>query len=155
MIIQTNRLILRPFVKTDIEWYHDVAQHPDIKKWLCSLATSDKSINQEHVNVFSAGNDKDDFYYIITNKENEQLGFIIAIRISRYTVDVSYFLKEESRHQGYMHEALEALVPKMREKNYLYRFRMQIAIDNFSSLNVAKKFNPQILKKGNNFMCYI
>lgn len=155
MIIRTKRLILRPFVKTDIEWYYDMVQHPDVYKWLSALASPDKEIIQQHVDIFSTGNDKDDFYYVITNKDKEVLGFIIAIRITRHTIDVSCFLKEESRHQGYMHEALKALLPKIRETNYLYRFRMQVDKDNIASLNVAKKFNPQIIENEKNHMCYV
>ena len=155
MIIQTERLTLRPFEKTDITWYYDLVQHPDVAKWLCDLDSSDRSIVERHVDIFSKGNMKDDFYYVITNNNQEVLGFIIAIRLILTTIDASYFLKEEYRHKGYMNEALKALVPAIRKVNPYYRIRMEVDKENVASLNVVKKLNSNIVDKENKYMCWL
>ncbi len=155
MIIQTERLVLRPFEKDDVTWYYELVQDKELVERLKSLKVDSADEAVRDVELFSNGDFKNDFYYVITDKNNNVLGIIIAVRITRMTIDVSYFLKAEYRHNGYMHEALAEFGHKVRSVEPLYRLRFEIEKNNIPSLKVAKRFCAIIQDKGDKFMCYI
>ena len=155
MIIQTERLVLRPFEKNDIKWYYDLVQDEELKKRLPSLVVDNVQQAIIDVELFIKGDCINDFYYVIMDKANNVLGIIIAVRITNITIDVSYFLNREHRHNGYMHEALENLLVVARKENPVYRFRMVIDDDNIESLNVVNKFGAVIKQQDNKYICNI
>lgn len=155
MIIRTNRLTLRPFTLEDINWYFKFAQDEELVKELKNLRINSLKEAENDIKIFSSGDFKNDFYYVVTDDRGNVLGIIIAVRITQCIIDVSYFLKKEYRHRGYMHEALEKLMEVIRIIKPLYCFRMTIALDNTASINVAKGLNAVIRKMGNNYICCI
>jgi RimJ/RimL family protein N-acetyltransferase len=155
MIIQTERLMLRPFVETDVKWYYDFLQDKELQKRLPSLAVENIKQAQEDVRLFKNGDFVNDFYYVIETKAHDIIGIIIAVRITDMAIDVSYFLKEQYRHKGYMHEALATVANSTRNINPLYRLRLVIEVDNIASLNVAKRLNATIKERNGKYICYI
>ena len=156
MTIQTERLLLRAFVETDVSWYYDFLQNQDIKEELPGIYASNFKEAEQDILIFSRADFENDFYYLIMDKENKNvMGIIIAVRITTGTMDVSYFLKEEYRHNGYMHEALEAVISAACDYNPLYRFRFVIKEKNTASLNVIKKFRHTIEEVNGKYVCYI
>ena len=108
-----------------------------------------------HIDIFADGDFKNDFYFVITDKKKNVMGLIIAVRLTKMTMDVSYFLKEEYRHNGYMQEALTGAVAVIREDNPLIKIMLEIEKDNIPSLNIAKRMSAIVDDKGDKFMCYI
>ena len=155
MIIRTRRLILRPFEKSDLNWYYSMVQDAELVSRLKSLKVNSVAEAEKDLAIFANGDFKNDFYYVITDKNEDVLGIIIAVRLTRMTTDVSYFLKKEYRHNGYMHEALAVVGEVIRDDNPVARIRLEIEKDNTASLNVAKRFCAIIQDKGDKFMCYI
>ncbi|MBR6689148.1 MAG: GNAT family N-acetyltransferase [Clostridia bacterium] len=155
MIIRTRRLVLRPFKTEDVTWYYDIIKNTDMVSRLKSLNAKDEDEAASHIAIFENGDFKNDFYCVITDKRKNVLGFIIAVRLTRMTMDVSYFLKEEYRHNGYMQEALAAVTEAIRDDNPLARIRLEIEKDNIPSLNIAKRMSAIMQDKGDKFMCYI
>ena len=155
MIIRTRRLVLRPFKTEDVTWYYDIIKNTDMVSRLKSLNAKDETEAASHIAIFANGDFKNDFYCVITDKKKNVLGLIIAVRLTRMTMDVSYFLKEEYRHNGYMQEALAAVTEAIRDDNPLARIRLEIEKDNIPSLNIAKRMSAIMQDKGDKFMCYI
>ena len=155
MIIRTNRLVLRPFEKDDVTWYYDVIKNTDMVTRLKSLAAKDIEEAKRHIAIFANGDFKNDFYCVITDKKKNVMGLIIAVRLTKMTMDVSYFLKEEYRHNGYMQEALAAVAEAIRDDYPLARIRLEIEKDNIPSLNIARRMSAIMQDKGDKFMCYI
>ena len=155
MIIRTRRLVLRPFKTEDVTWYYDIIKNTDMVSRLKSLNAKDETEAARHIAIFVNGDFKNDFYCVITDKKKNVLGLIIAVRLTRMTMDVSYFLKEEYRHNGYMQEALAAVTEAIRDDNPLARIRLEIEKDNTPSLNIAKRMSAIMQDKGDKFMCYI
>ena len=155
MIIRTRRLILRPFETADVTWYYDVVKNTDMVTRLKSLNAKDETEAKEHIAIFANGDFKNDFYCVITDKKKNVMGLIIAVRLTRMTTDVSYFLKEEYRHNGYMQEALTGVIEVIRDDNPLARIQLEIEKDNIPSLNIAKRMSAIMQDKGDKFMCYI
>ena len=155
MIIQTNRLVLRAFKKEDIDWYFDLICQDELRQRLPNLFQRTKAMAKEDIDLFINGDFKNDFYYVITDKTNNVLGIIIAVRLTGMIVEISYYLYPEYRHKGYMHETLEEMFKNIRTINIRYSFLLIIKKDNISSLNVAKQLNMEIYERDLEYLCYI
>jgi len=155
MIIRTNRLVLRPFVTEDFLWFKDVARNEEVKMLLPGVACGDDRMVEEAITLYSKGDFINDFYYVICDKNNNRLGVVIAIRVTSMMVDVSYFLKQEFRHQGYMHEAVAEFIKSARKVNSRYKFRFIISEHNKTSLNVVKSLGATIENAFGRYICYL
>lgn len=155
MIIQTERLVLRSFSKMDIKWYYDFVQNEEFQKRLPGLIVENYEQAISDIELFEKGDFINDFYYVITDKAGNVIGVIVGVRISPMTIDVSYFLSKEYRHNGYMHEALKCLVTTARRENPVYQFRMVVDCDNTDSLNVLKKIGARVQENDNKYICYM
>ncbi len=155
MIIQTKRLTLRPFIDEDIKWYYEITQNEEVKKRLVGLEANSYDEAMSHIEVFKNGDFLNDFYYVITDKEENVLGLIIAVRIAGNMVDLSYFLIEKYRHNGYMLEALRSFIRKVKAEIEFYTFRMVIDEDNIASLNVVKALNTLMELEENKWICFV
>lgn len=155
MIIQTERLILRRFTEADIEWYYHFVQNEELKKRLPSLQVKTVEQARFDLKLFEKGDLVNDYYCVITDKIGNVMGIMIAVSITRETIDVSYFLKKEYRKKGYMHEALENLMSIARKRNPLYRFKFVIDKDNIESFNVVTRFGATVKFKNDKYICYM
>ena len=155
MIIRTDRLILRPFESKDFNWFKEVAMDEEVRVLLPGVACGKDETVKVAICLYAEGDFVNDFYYVICDKNNKQVGIIIATRVSKNTIDVSYFLKKESRHNGYMVEAVQGFINYAKTVNVLYRFRFLISEKNKASLNVVKKLDASIEKAFGHCICYL
>lgn len=153
MIIRTKRLVLRPFQTSDKDWYFEIVQNEDLKRWLPNLATTSYEEAAECVDILAKGSTRN-YYYVIEDKHKKAMGIIIAMRISSHTIDVAYFLQEEYRRNGFMTEALTEFMEKVKRQDFLTRFRFVIDFDNTSSLNVVKRIDADITIHKGKYLCY-
>ena len=107
------------------------------------------------VEIFKKADFINDFYFVIEDKKQNIVGIIVAVRITSTDIDVSYYLAEEYRHNGYMYEAIKYLVYTIRKEKPEYHFQMVIDIDNRASLNVMKKLQATIQVANNKYICYV
>lgn len=155
MIIRTDRLILRPFEIGDFNWFKQVAMDEEVKVLLPGVVCDSDEIVKASICLYIRGDFSNDFYYVICDKNNRQLGVIIATRVSRDIIDVSYFLQKDSRHCGYMTEAVQSFVSYAKTVNALYKFRFLITAKNVASLNVVKRLNARIEEAFGHCFCYL
>jgi len=155
MTIRTERLILRPFFKNDIEWYYEMVEDKEFRKRLPGLAADGVEEAKWNMKIFTKCDFTNDFYYVITDKECNAMGIIVAVRVTKMIIDVSYFLNKEYRHNGYMQEALKKFITEARSCNPMYRFRMIVAPDNIASLKVLRSCNAQIEVRPEKYVCYL
>ena len=111
---------------------------------LKSLEVENIDEAKRDIEIFANGDFKNDFYCVITDKKKNVMGLIIAVRLTRMTTDVSYFLKEEYRHNGYMQEALTGVIEVIRDDNPLARIKNR-------KKQALKHNSKRAYKGGNNF----
>lgn len=155
MIIRTDRLVLRPFMAEDFCWFKEVARNEEVKILLPGVACDDDANIKESIVIYSKCDFVNDFYYVICDKNNNALGIVIAVRVENILIDVSYFLKKEFRHQGYMRESLKELINDVRKIQPLYKFRFVIAEYNEASLNVVRSLGATFESVFGHYICHI
>ena len=155
MIIRTDRLILRPFETEDFCWFKEVAMNEEVGALLPGIACGNDRAIGDTIALYIKGDFKNDFYFVICGNNGNSLGIIIATRTTSVIVDVSYFLKKEFRHQGYMKEAVREFVKQARKVCELYKFRFVIAGYNNASLNVVKSLGATVNNVCGHYVCYL
>ena len=95
MIIQTERLQLRPFTLGDAEEYFKiVSSSQEIQEFVpFAYESTIEEMRQAISECYSVGNFKDDFYFIIEEMISHKImGAIIAVRIFEKNLDLSILL---------------------------------------------------------------
>lgn len=150
MLIETSRLILRPFTLTDAEEYFVLTRDDQIAKYLegafFSTLEKIKDVIKESYSVCDF--DKD-FYLLIEEKFTHNIiGAIIVTYDSIHnSYDVSYLIGKNYRRNGYLKEAFYSFIEKMPSNGIPLSF--VVRKDNIASLefirNIPKIRNQSII----------
>lgn len=141
-IIKTKRLMLRKFEEDDLADAFEIFKDGEVDKYLPWFKVYDlketKSFLEKH--YFSKYKDEFDFNYAIALKENNKVIGYININFDDEANDVGYGLNNKYWNNGYIHEALIALI-EVAKKNNLKYLTVTHDIHTFKSGNVLKKAN--------------
>ena len=113
--LETDRLILRRFVETDIEdVFNNWCNDPEVTKYLTWPTHSDVSVTRGFMTTRLEGYAKENFYsWAMELKETKQvIGTIAAVgqREDVQSVEIGYAMGRAWWNRGYMSEALGAVV---------------------------------------------
>lgn len=140
MLIQTERLRIRPFEISDAEWYFKVTRDKDIKRYLpCAGLVSIKDSVNVIRKYYSRGDFVHDFYLVLEDKESyEQLGALVITQNLDKSLDVAMLVAKEHRGKGYIIEAIKGVVQHLPHGSVL-----EFTIDrrNESSLMAVQKLD--------------
>lgn len=145
-IVETSRLILRPFTITDAKAYFSITRDENIKRFV-PYACPETFVDCLHdfKKVYTQGDFRYDYYIAIEEKSSHKLiGSIICVYIDCF--DISAFVDKKYRGQGYMKEALASFLSSM-PKGSVIRFDIQKT--NQASLRIISQVEgskEQILK---------
>ena len=122
MIIETKRLILRPFKMEDVEEFFLISSDKEVQKYLFSYSIK-KSIDdfKKLVYEYSLCDFTTNFYFAICDKStNKIMGALIINRTTFTVLDVSYFIGKDFRNNGYMKEALIGFKDFLSNSSFQY-----------------------------------
>ena len=114
-IIETSRLILRPFVTEDASaMYHNWASDPEVTKYLTWPPHANAELTEMLLKMWVADYAKPDHYqWAIELRElGEVIGSISVVKQNEQTrmAQVGYCIGRHWGHQGIMTEALQAVI---------------------------------------------
>ena len=146
-MVESERLLIRPFKESDTEEYYQMTRDPIIRKYV-PFACED-TLEETYNTIsryYSHGDCVYDFYLVLEEKESLNLvGAIIATatKTSPLTLDVCILTDSIARRKGFMSEALTAFkdaLPKSTELLFV------VDKKNTASQNTVKKL-PGIVEK--------
>jgi RimJ/RimL family protein N-acetyltransferase len=143
-ILETNRLKLEiPTKESATKAYYLIDSCRDylveFLDWANSNYTLDVCVNSflRNAESFKRGNF---FCYFITNKKtNEIIGYISLMIKQNGVVSVGFWLGEQYQKQGYLQEALQALIDFSFKETIIERINIQTDITNYKSQKLAEK----------------
>lgn len=139
MIIETERLILRPFTLDDAERLAEICQNELVQKHLFSLPnpyTIDDAVFWLNKQLDSP----DEKAYAIILKENGYLVGNICIRPKQNnSAEIGYYIDEPYMSKGYMSEAAAAIIKYGFEELHLNKVYARHKTDNPASGRVMEK----------------
>lgn len=140
MVIETERLRIRPFEVSDAEWYFKVTKDRAIKKYL--LFAHPSSV-KDSVRMIWQYYSKDGFIYkfsfVLENKEShERLGALMMEQNLDESLGISMLIAKEHRRKGYISEVIEGVVRHLPNGNVL---KFSIDRQNEASLMAVQKLD--------------
>jgi len=113
--LETERLVLRRFVETDIEdMFRNWCNDPEVTKYLTWRPHGDISVTRDFMKTRLEGYDRSDFYsWAMELKETGQVVGSIAVVAQQEdtkSVTIGYCLGRAWWNRGYMTEALRAVI---------------------------------------------
>lgn len=114
-IIETERLILRPFTRSDAPaMYRNWASDPEVTKYLTWPTHSSLDVSAWVVNDWVNHYGEDSYYQwaVVLKELDEPIGSIAVVKIDDQAqwVEIGYCIGKNWWHRGYTSEALQALI---------------------------------------------
>ena len=147
-IIETERLILRPFRSTDAEFmFRNWASDPEVSKFLTWNAHRSISDSESIINMWTAQyNDNFRYNWAIVLKElGEPIGGIDVVRIydNTDTAEIGYDIGREWWNRGIVTEAFSAVIEYLFDEIGFKQIRAAHAAKNPASGRVMEKCGLQ------------
>lgn len=159
VFLETERLILRPFRKTDVEdMYNNWASSDNVTKFLTWPSHSSKEISKKVVDLWVSNiEDLRSYQWCIEWKENHQaIGSLSVVQIDEAVdaVEIGYCIGEAYWHMGIMAEAFKEVIKFLFEKVGCNRIYAKHDVLNPNSGRVMKKaglkYEGRLLEAGKN-----
>lgn len=158
-ILETERLVLRPFKETDVEdMYYNWANNDNVTRFLTWPTHSSKEITKSVVNLWvSRYKDTKNYQWCIECKSNHQaIGSMAIVHMEEEinSVEIGYCIGEEYWNRGITSEALKEVIRFLFEKVECNRIYARHDLQNPNSGKVMKKagllYEGTLLEAGKN-----
>lgn len=138
MVINTNRLILRPFKVEDATSFYEITQDKAIKEYVPYASPESVEESQQYIITYYANGDFiHDFYFIIElQSTHEIIGSLIVTQNLEKEFDMSLVISKKHRCNGYMAETIQAFIKSMPSNSHLI---FLVNENNQASLNLMKR----------------
>lgn len=141
--IETDRLIIRKFVETDIDDFYEYASDNEVTRYLSWDTYKNKDIAKEYItSIIEKYNRYELAPWGIELKENSKLiGSIDFVQYDykNFSAEIGYVLNKNYWNKGIMTEALRAIIKFGFEKMDLVRIEMKHNVKNIGSERVIQK----------------
>jgi len=140
-VLETNRLRLRRSVEADAQAiFGAYAQDPEVTKYLAWRRTGNIDDTRNTLrNATHAWEEGKAFHWVILRKQDDQLLGMVGARVDEHKVELGYVLAQKFWGQGYMTEAVKALVDWALKQDGIYRVWAVCDIENAGSARVMEK----------------
>ncbi len=144
-ILESSRLRLRRLVEDDAEEiFVAYAQDPEVTKYLVWRRTGDIEDTRHALrSAAEAWEEGKAFNWVILRKKDNQLLGMVGVRIDGHKVELGYVLARKFWRQGYMTEAVRAVVSWAIKDADVYRVWAVCDIENVASARVMEKAGMQ------------
>lgn len=160
-VLETERLVLRPFKESDVEdMYHNWANNDNVTRYLTWPTHTSKDITKSVVDLWVSNNeDTKNYQWCIEWKENSQaIGSfgIVHMEEELSAVEVGYCIGEGYWNRGITSEAFQEVIKFLFEEVECNRISARYDVCNPNSGKVMKKsgllYEGTLLEAGKNNM---
>ena len=145
--LQTERLIIRDPVLTELDDWHHLLSDSKVMHYLDDIQTHNKDESlknlEEAVREAQSPN-RTKYFFAVEHKESGQFIGSIGYTVTRATplgkfVGVGYFISTEHQGKGYVTEAMKELIRFAFEENNVFRIETGCLAENIASERVMQK----------------
>lgn len=140
-ILKTDRLRLRKAKLSDAEpIFRQYAQDPEVTKYVSWRAHANLDETREYVRMCLLAWDVGKaFHWVIERNEDKQVIGMMIARAGEEKWELGYVLARAHWGQGYMTEALKALITWALKQKGIFRIWAVCDVDNLASARVLEK----------------
>lgn len=153
MIIYGQNCLLRNFNLDDVKTFYAIAHDESVKRFVPYAYSEDEYEAFENVSIYSNGDMKNDFYFVI-EVDQKVVGAIISVRTEGKTLDTSAFISKDFRKRGIMTDAMNAFIKWLKQNTDYYVLAMTIDTENDASNHQIKKIGGVFQLTKDNYNIY-
>lgn len=129
-------------IESDLEEFYRIAKNKEVKQFVKILHPEDMEEAEIIIEMLTV--DSNYIAYKILNEKEKFVGVIIGEKKGKGTVEISYFIAEEYRGNGYCTHAVVEFKKLLKKQKYK---KMEFSIDlrNKKSQNVMKRLRIPLL----------
>lgn len=151
-MIITDRLILRKHIEYDIEWLSKLYSNEKAMYYIPYMLNYDvESVKKELLELINEEKleDRMRYFYCIELKNTHEcigeIGFTIAYENNEKIADIGYFTFPEYWRNGYVTEAMNAIIKFAFNKCNILRMSATCYIENIGSEKIMQKSKMKII----------
>jgi len=145
--LQTNRLIIRDPMLSDIDDWHRLLADPQTMYYLPDIMTSslaESQQNLENVVIEAQKKERVNYFFAIVEKATGSFVGSVGYTVTEVTtvgklVGLGYFMLPEYQGKGYMSEAVREVIRFAFEENQVYRISTGCLAENKASERIMQK----------------
>lgn len=138
--LQTDRLLLRPITKSDVDFaYENWTQKLSIAKYMTWKPHKNLKETEQFIDTCIDGWEKNSYTWIIEKRENKEIIGSFAARQNQHKLDIGYLLLEKHWNNRYMTEVVTAFINQAFKLKNIQRVWAVCDIDNKASKRVMEK----------------
>lgn len=139
--LETERLIIRPTIITDVTKIHEMLSDEDTMKFFVEGVYS-----KEKVYEFINRNQKEPHHFTILLKSSSRIIGKISYNpwFEKYTKEIGWILFKTAEGNGYATEAATAIVKYAFETEKIHRLVGTCDPNNIASINICKKIGMKL-----------
>ena len=154
MIIHATNFVLRNFELSDIPEFYEKMHNDEVaKEYVPSAYPYDIEEAAILVNLYSGGDNINDFYFVI-EKSNKMVGIIIAVRTIGKTLDTSAVIFEPYRGKGVMTRVLNFFKKWLQNNTDYESLTIVVNKTNTPSLQHIQKCGVTFIKEDDEYRFY-
>ncbi len=144
-VIETDRLRLRRSIMEDAEAiFAEYAQDSEVTRYLTWQPTGNIKDTRAHLrDCATAWEDGKAFQWVILRKEDDHLLGAVGVRVDGHKVELGYVLAKKFWGQGFMTEAIKAVVNWALKEEGIYTVWAVCDVENLASARVMEKSGMQ------------
>ena len=139
MHLETERLIIRDFKLSDIDYLYEIFSEDEVMEYIEPVYDRNKTLNFikefciEHKGAFACA-----------NRENEKvIGYIIFNEYEDKVYELGWIFNKEYWGKGYAYESCDAVIKYAFSEMKIHKIFAE-TIDNIKSVNLMKKLGMQL-----------
>lgn len=140
-VIRTERLVLRAFMRDDLDGYVAYRSDPETLRWLGTRVPPTLDATAAEFARWSdiGGPTEGEWYWYAIEHDGRVVGDIgCEIRTGGGIAEIGYALRPEGRGHGYASEAAAAVVDDLVAEHAIQRIEAHLATDNVASMRVLE-----------------
>ncbi len=146
-ILNTERLLLRPFTNEDLDAYYDVLSKNEVSKWLGTGKRIDRDGAKRGVDRHIASMDTELPVWAVVVAESDRLIGHCGIQKLGEGVELFYALHPDAWGKGYATEASKAVISFAKANTDLSKLTALVYPQNEKSINVLNKLGFRFVEK--------
>lgn len=144
---------LKEFQESDLEEFYRIARNKGVKKFVKVFYPEDMEEARMILDML-----QDNTNYIsfkIVDREGNFVGGILGDKIGRGKIDISYFIGEDYRKNGYCTDAVSLFESYLKENSNMKFMHFYVAKENKKSQNVMKRLGIKLDHKTDTGIIYL
>jgi [ribosomal protein S5]-alanine N-acetyltransferase len=146
MILQTERLIIREFKRSDLSSLTDLFTDPEVMKYIGPRRAMTAEESHEWLLNILRSQDHDLTRFAVALQGTDELIGVVGLRAEARVKDFGYYFRRSYWGKGYAQEACAAIIHYIENTLQIKDYQIFIADENINSIRMIERLGMQAVE---------